>query len=236
VIGDARLNRLAGRTRVAELDQHFRDVPDAGAERTGALVPPRIVREQLAIFLHRRPATRGVDDDAIDRFAFEDLDGSPRQVARLIDVAGVQRQCSTAPLRARGAHRHSLPPPGHGIVAALTWSNAIRCTQPVRTATFMRSWPTAGVCAGDARDERPLKRDLRRQRQRCATRANAPVPSLLHQSAAERSSGVTERCERRQRHAQAPGIRQAATSAAHETRDRARPRMVAARSARGCVR
>jgi hypothetical protein len=63
--------------------------------------PHGVVGKQLAVLLHRRSAARGVDDDAVDAGAFEDLDVVARQGARLVDVARVERECAAAALRGR---------------------------------------------------------------------------------------------------------------------------------------
>ena len=63
--------------------------------------PLRIPLEQLPVILHRGSATGRVGDDAIDAGGLEDLDVVTRQLARLVDVARVQRQRTAAALRAR---------------------------------------------------------------------------------------------------------------------------------------
>ena len=74
------------------------------AERVGAGGPRRIVGEQLAVFLHRRPAAGGVDDDPIDPGAVEGGDQPSREGARLVDPSGVERQRAAAPLIGRRDH------------------------------------------------------------------------------------------------------------------------------------
>ena len=141
------------------------DVADLGAEGVGAVGPGRVVREQLAVFLHRRAAAGGVDDDRDRRRRAR----TPRccaraRLARLLDVAGMQRQGAAAPLVRGRRRRCSLRPRSTRTVASLTWAKASRCTQPVRTATFIRSAAGAPVAPGaGAAGERRRQRHRRRQ-------------------------------------------------------------------------
>ena len=58
VVRDAHRERMARRSRRAELGDDFGHVADARRERPRALRPRRIVGEQLSVFLHRRSASR----------------------------------------------------------------------------------------------------------------------------------------------------------------------------------
>ena len=70
VVHDRAPNRMPRRPRLAELRQHFRHVANPRREGVRARGPRRIVGEQLAVFLHRRSAAGGVDDDPVDPGSF----------------------------------------------------------------------------------------------------------------------------------------------------------------------
>ena len=111
VVDDPGLDRVPHRARLADLDEHLRDVAHTRREGVGARGPRRIVREQLAVLLHRRPAAGGVDDDPIDAGLLECGDQPSRERARLVDPSGVERQRAAAPLLGRRDHRRTLRQP-----------------------------------------------------------------------------------------------------------------------------
>ena len=75
------------------------------AENARAFGPLGVVRQQLSVLLHRRPATGGVDHNLIDALALERGDESLRKRARILVVSAVQPERAAAALAAR---RHDL--------------------------------------------------------------------------------------------------------------------------------
>ena len=56
----------------------------------------RIVAQKRSVFLHRRPAAGGVDDDRLDVGALEDVDHPPRQRERAFLLARVRQERAAA--------------------------------------------------------------------------------------------------------------------------------------------
>ena len=102
VIRDAQRERMPRRPRRAELGRRSPLTSRTRAANAArAIGPGRIVREQVAVLLHRRSAAGGVDGDPFDARALEDLDGAPREGARLVQPAGMERQRAAASLLGR---------------------------------------------------------------------------------------------------------------------------------------
>ena len=66
-------------------------------KRPRSVGPQRIIGKEMDVVLHRRAAACRVRDDEIA--LLKSLDGAPRQVFRLLLVAGVQHQRAAAPHR-----------------------------------------------------------------------------------------------------------------------------------------
>src|SRR5437879_2666102 len=80
--------------------------PDARRGRPGALGPRRVVREELAVRLHVRAATRGVHDDR-GVAPCEGVDVEARELARPLALTGVGVKSPAAGLLDR--HRDRKP-------------------------------------------------------------------------------------------------------------------------------
>ncbi len=147
VVDDPCVNGLPRRARLAKLRQHLRHVAHLGAERVRARRPRRVVGEQLPVFLHRRPAAGGVDDDAIDAGGSKTsmlcrASGAPARCRRR---AAAARRSIPAP---RASPRCSLRPPARapwrGSRPRTTAAARSRSARPPSS----RDSPTAGVCSG----------------------------------------------------------------------------------------
>jgi len=84
-----------------QLGQHFRDVFAPGGEGFCALGVLRVMAQQVAVFLHGRSATGGIDHDGVDVGAIENVDQFPRKIERLLFQPRMDSERTAATLLAR---------------------------------------------------------------------------------------------------------------------------------------
>ncbi len=78
--------------------EHLRHVSNTLTKRSCAGRPHRIIRQQMSILFHRRPASGSIDDDPIDIISFERGDHLARQSLRLFGPARVKGKSAATPL------------------------------------------------------------------------------------------------------------------------------------------
>ena len=91
VVRHLRVNRRPRRDRRPELRDKLRRVTDARAEIVRALGPRGVIDKELAVFLHRGPASRRVHGNAVDPRPFEHLDRFASEGPRLVQTSGMSR-------------------------------------------------------------------------------------------------------------------------------------------------
>ena len=207
-----------------------------GAERVRARRPGRIVGEQLPVVLHRRPATGGVDHDAIDAGLLEHLDRRRASARACSMCPGVQRQRAAAALRRRRRHlapfgrQHAdgglVDVPERQPLHAAGQHRHLHALAPLRRRRLGQCWRTARRASPAARRQR---RSQPRQQSLPADRRGRSAPSTARTSAAHQR-------QRQQRQPHAPGIRNHRHQRAPEPAIAGRPRGTSARSARACAR
>ena len=101
MIRDPQRQRIARRDRF-HLAQNFGDVPALCREITRAVRPLRIVAQQMAVLLHRRTASGGVDHNSVDVRPFKELNNAARHYAGLLFQPGMNHQGPAAWLIHRG--------------------------------------------------------------------------------------------------------------------------------------
>src|SRR5438128_1240163 len=81
-----------------QFSQDFANVFALRGKHFGSFRIPRLIPEQMAIFLHVRPASRRIRDNCLDVRAFERLDRPFRQFYRRGFLARVHKQRATTRL------------------------------------------------------------------------------------------------------------------------------------------
>src|SRR5918998_1767074 len=91
-----------------DLGQKLRDVPDLRRERFGACGVLGVVAQEVAVLLHRRTTTGGVDDHVVEVQSLEGVYGLSREVERLLLAPGVGTESAAATLALRRDHLAAL--------------------------------------------------------------------------------------------------------------------------------